>query len=321
MKAVRYYITGGPEVLKIDELPVPEPGPGQVLIKSFAVGVNGGDSGRRSGIYNHPGAKLPSGLGMECAGLVEAIGAEVTGVTPGQRVFAYGVPNAYAEYAVSSSHAVHPLPEDLSFETGASIGITFMTSWHGLVTQAKCKQGESILIQGAGGGCGVTAIQIAKHLGMRVLATASSDEKLKKAAAIGADDLINYANTDFVEEVRRLTANRGVDVVYDGVGGETFLRSMDCLASGGRLVTYGQSGGPAAPQIDLMAFWGRNISVMGVAVTSLSREPVEHVVQLIRNGTLKHVIDRSFPLEEAAEAHGYLDSRKAFGKLVLTVQP
>ena len=258
--------------------------------------------------------------GLEGAGVVEALGEGLTAPQPGTRVLAFGVPYSYSEYFLAHHDRVFAIPDNMTMEQAATIGITFMTAWHGLGTQAELQKDESVLIQAVGSGCGVAALQIAKHRGARVIATASTDEKLQKAMALGADDVINYATADFVAEVMRLTASRGVDVIFDGVGGETFQRGIGCLAPDGRMVSYGISSGQSSIQMNLPDLWGRAISLMGVSVATRSREPFFQVLALMQEGKLKPVVDKVFPLfSQASAAHQHLDERKVFGKVALTV--
>ena len=318
MKAVRFHEIGAPDVLRVDDVPAPTPGEGQVLIRLEAAGVNFADIGRRSGLYG--GGGLPGTLGLEGAGVVEAAGAGVTAFKPGERVLALTMPSgSYAEYGLAPADAVFPVPPSLSMEEAASIGVTFLTAWHGLVTAAKAKSGETVLVQAAGSGCGVAAIQLAKALGLRVITTASSDEKLAKARALGADETINYVTSDFVAEVKRLTAENGVDIVFDGVGGDVFERGIACLRMGGRLITYGMSSGHEHPSINPQDLWSNNIAIIGISVGSLGRDAFREVLKLMAQGKVKPVIDRVFPLAEAAEAHRYIESRKVFGKVVLKI--
>lgn len=317
MKAVRFHAIGAPDVLRVDEIPVPMPGEGQVLIRLEAAGVNFADIGRRTGLYGG-GAGLPGTLGLEGAGVVEAAGAGVTAFKPGEQVLALSMPGgSYAQYGLAPADAVFPVPLSLSMEEAASIGVTFLTAWHGLVTAAKARSGETVLVQAAGSGCGVAAIQLGKALGLRVITTASSDEKLAKAQALGADETINYVASDFVAEVKRLTADKGVDIVFDGVGGDVFERSIACLGMGGRLITYGMSSGHAHPAINPQDLWFNNIAIIGISVGSLGRGTFREVLNLMAQGKVKPVVDRVFPLADAAEAHRCIESRKVFGKVVL----
>ena len=318
MKAIRLHRVGSPEdALRIDDVAVPAPGDGQVLIKLAAAGVNFADVGRRMGIY--PVAEFPTMLGLEGAGIIEAVGAGVRSFKVGDRVLAVAVPYSYAEYTLGSEQATFAMPENMSMEEAASVGIVFLTAWHCLVTAAKAKAGESVLVHAAGSGCGVAAIQIAKHLGLRVLTTASTDHKLEKAKALGADDVINYRSSDFVTETMRLTGDRGVDIVLDGIGGTTLVQSLRCMSFAGRLITYGKAGGSDKAQLDPAVLWGANATITGISVGTLDRSAFNDVLALFRSGKLKPVIDKVYPLEDAAEAHHYLQDRKVFGKVVLRV--
>lgn len=318
MKAVRYHEVGPPEVLRIDDVPTPEPGEGQVLIKLDAAGVNFADVGRRSGRYPET-PPLPAIPGLEGAGTVAALGPGVTSVREGERVLAFGLPYSYSEYAIARPESVFPVPPNITTEEAAAIGTTFFTAWNAVTIGAAGRAGETVVIHAAGSGCGVAATQIAKHVGMRVIATASTDEKLQKAKALGADDLVNYASHDFVAEVMRLTDGQGADAVLDGVGGDTLLRSLECLRTGGKLVTYGASSGERSPQIDVFRLWLRNLSLVGVSTRMNGYAAFPTVLEMIAAGKLKPVIDRVFPLAEAAAAHRHLEERRVFGKVVLSI--
>lgn len=318
MKAVRLHRVGSPEeALKIDDVVIPELREGHVLIKIEAAGFNFADVGFRTGIY--PVANFPMTLGLEGAGTVEAVGPGVRSFKAGDRVLAIAVPSTHAEYALAPEQATFAVPENMSLEDAASIGVVFLTAWHCLVSAAKAQAGESVLIHAAGSGCGVAAIQIAKHLGLRVFTTASSDDKLEKAKALGADEVINYRTSDFVKEMMRLTGAQGVDIVLDGIGGETLVRSLLCMRGRGRLVTFGKAAGNEKAHLDPALLWGQTLSIIGVSVGTLDRSAFNDVLALFRLGKLKPVVDKVYPLEQAAEAHRYLEDRKVFGKVVLRV--
>lgn len=318
MKAVRLHRLGSPEdALKIDDVAIPEIRDGHVLIKIAAAGVNFADVGRRIGIYPVP--EFPTTLGLEGAGTVEAVGPGVRSFKVGDRVLAVAVPSTYAEYTLAPEHATFAVPENMSMEEAASIGVVFLTAWYCLVTGGKANAGESVLIHAAGSGCGVAAIQIARHLGLRILATAGSDSKLEKAKALGADVTINYRSSDFVRETMRQTGDQGVDIVLDGIGGAVLVESLHCLRSGGRLVTYGKAAGSEPAHLDPAMLWGRGLSIIGVSVGTSDRSAFNSVLELFRSGKLRPVVDKVYPLERAGEAHRYLEDRKVFGKVVLRV--
>jgi len=318
MKAIRLLRVGSAEeALAVEDVPIPAPKPGEVLIKLAAAGVNFADVGRRTGIYPVP--EFPAMLGLEGAGYVVTLGPGVTAFKVGDRVMANPVPYSYAEYTVARVEAVFPVPGTLTLEEAASIPVVFATAWHCLVSAAKAKAGESVLVHAAGSGCGVAAIQIAKHLGLRVLATAGTDAKLEKAQALGADEGINYRTSSFKEETLRLTDGEGVDIVLDGIGGETLMQSVECLRLRGRLVTYGKAGGNRKVELDPFVLWGKHLSVIGMALFGYPRSASEDLFALFQTGRLRPIIDRTYPLEQAAQAHHYLEERRVFGKVVLTI--
>jgi NADPH2:quinone reductase len=318
MKAMTFDRTGGPEVLRITEVPTPEPRPGQVLIRTAYAGINFADIGRRSGLYGL--GPLPAIPGLEGSGTVEAVGEGVSGLKPGMEVLGYAARGTYAEYFIARDEKVAPVPAGMSLAEAAGIAQIFMTSWNALVHKAKLQAGESILVQSAGNGAGIAAVQIAKHLGARVIGTASSAAKLQAAAESGADDRINYVEQDFEAEVQHLTGGRGVDVVLDGVGGETFTRSVRCLAQGGRMLSLGYSGGDSALTVPAFEL-NRGIVVMGGAAgfTELPRSELEKVLGLLEAGSLKPVHTEVFPWTDAGEAQRSIEERRAVGKVVLQV--
>jgi len=340
MRAVVFHEHGGPEVLKYEEVPDPEPGPGEVLVRVKATSVNHLDIWVRRGI---PGLKLelPHIPGADAAGIIEEVGEQVEGLEPGRRVminpnFSCGkceyclrgedslcvrykilgeqVKGGYAELLKVPAKNAIPLPDHVSFEEAAAAPLVFMTAWRMLITRAGLRPGEDILILGAGGGVATAAIQIAKLVGARVFAAASTEEKLKKARELGADVLINYKEAEFDKEVRRLTEKRGVDVVFDCVGAETWLRSLRSLAKDGRLVTCGATTGPN-PQTDIRYIFWNQLRIIGS--TMASTKELLDVLKLLWAGKLRPVIHEVMPLREAAQAHKLLEQRKVFGKLVL----
>ena len=341
MKAVRFHEHGGPEVLKYEDAPDPVVAPHEVLVRVKACAMNHLDVWARKGM---PGVKipLPHIPGCDIAGEVAAVGSVVTRITPGQRVIVspgiscgqcaqclsgrdnlcrsyeiiggYRIDGGYAEYVKLPEVNILPMPDGMSFEAAAAFPLTFLTAWNMLVTLARVGRGEQVLVMGAGSGVGSAAVQIAKLFGAHVIATASTDDKLGKAKALGADEVINYVTQDLVAEVRRLTAKRGVDVIFEHVGGPVFERLIPVLATGGRLVTCGASAGYLA-QTDIRYLFMRQVSIMGAYMGS--KAELLQALKELERGTLKPVVDRVFPLKEAAEAHRAMEDRKLFGKLVL----
>ncbi|MDQ7819183.1 MAG: zinc-binding dehydrogenase [Armatimonadota bacterium] len=344
MRACVYYQYGGPEVLVSAEVPRPVPGPGQALVRVRAAGVNAFDLMARSGRYR-PNPGFPHILGADFAGEVAEVGPDApSAVRPGQRVTAWWVvscqqceqclsghpnrcalnyrylgahlPGAYAEYVLVPAGNLIPLPEDLTWEEGAAIPTVFGTAWHMLVSRANVRPGEIVLVHAASAGVSTAAIQIAKLVGATVFATSSEDWKLDRARALGADVTINYATHDFQQEVMRLTNKRGVDVVVEHVGGEVWEKSIRSLTRGGRLVTTGGTAGYDVT-MNIAYVFHKELTILGS--NSATKRELEVMMPLFRAGRLKPVVDRVFPLEEAAAAHRYMESRAHFGKVVLRV--
>ncbi len=340
MKAVLIRKHGGPEVLEIADLPMPEPGPGQVLIRVKAAGMNHLDTWVRRGM---PGMKLPLPrvLGSDASGLIHAVGPGVSSVKAGSRIFVapglccgrcahclagwdplcagYGVigetcDGTQAEYALLPEGNTLPLPDSLSFEQGAAFPLVFLTAWHMLVARAGVRMGETVLVQAGAGGVGSAAIQIAKIHGARVLTTVGSQEKGEKARALGADEVILYRDADLRREVRRLTEGRGVDVIIENVGEIVWDASIKSLATGGRLVTCGATSGYEG-MTDIRYVFSKGLSILGS--TMGGRAELLTIARLIGEGRLKPVIDRVLPLDRVAEGHRAMADRTPFGKIIL----
>ncbi len=328
MKAILFRQHGGPEVLQFTDVPDPEPRPTEVLVRVRACALNHLDLWVRGGLPNVP-IPLPHIPGSDVAGEIAKIGSEVTTVRVGQKVvlapgvtcgkcaacisgqdnrcrqftnLGYMIDGGCAEFVRVPEVNCLSCPENLSFEQAAAIPLVFQTAWHMLIARAQLQPGEDVLVLGAGSGVGTAAIQIAKFFGARVIATAGSDEKLQKARELGADHGINHKSQKIRDEVRRITNKRGVDVVFEHVGTATWDDSLASLALAGRLVTCGATTGYDA-KIDLRFLFSRQLSFM----------------KLVAASRLKPVVDRTFPLAEAAAAHAYLESAQQFGKVVLKV--
>jgi NADPH:quinone reductase-like Zn-dependent oxidoreductase len=344
MNAVIIPRHGGPEVLHYTQTPDPRPGPNEVLVRVRACALNHLDLWMRKGI---PGRQIPLPLipGSDIAGEVAEAGSHVKNVKTGEKIvispgiscghcaacaagqdnrcrdytiLGYGKNGGYAEYVAVPAVNVMPMPADLSFEQAAAIPLVFVTAWHMLVRRAELLPGEEVLIWGAGSGVGTAAIQIAKLIGARVIATAGSDAKLAKARELGADETINHNIEPALvsRKVRDMTKRRGVDVVFDHVGVATWDQSIASLATGGRLVTCGATTGYEA-QLDLRYLYSRQLSLLGSWMGS--RAELHTILKLVGEKRLHPVVDRVFPLVEAAKAHERLESREAFGKVVLSV--
>ncbi|MGD0379310.1 MAG: zinc-binding alcohol dehydrogenase family protein [Acidimicrobiales bacterium] len=320
MKAAVYYETGGPEVFRYEEVPDPVPGARDLLVKVEAISVEGGDTlGRALGEIG----TVPHIVGYQCAGTVVAVGAEVEGFSVGDRVVTVGLDGSHAELRAVPTPFCWLVPPGLSTEEAACVPVPFGTADDCLFEFGRLQAGECALVHAGGSGVGIAAIQLASRAGARVLATASSDEKLSRLSAFGLDEGINYATTDFVEEVRRLTDGRGADVIVDSVGGPTLQGSLRCLAYRGRCVTVGDAGRHAAENLDVSTLRPNNQSLTGYflgAELFLSPRPhamiARHLTE-IAEGALKVVIDRRFPLSDAEEAHAYIESRRSFGRVLL----
>jgi len=340
LKAVVFHEHGGLDKLSYEDIPEPKIGLDEVLVNVKACALNYLDIWVRRGI---PGLKikLPHILGSDIAGIVAEVGAQVKEVKVGDRVIInpslscgrceyciagedslcvdYGiigehVDGGYAQYVKVPAENVLMLPENFSFEAAAAVPLVFMTAWRMLITRAKLRAGEDVLILGAGGGVGSAALQIAKLCGARVFAAASTEEKLTKAKELGADVLINYTKTDFDKEIWRLTNRRGVDVVVENVGAATWQKSLKSLARNGRLVTCGATAGPT-PEMDIRLIFWKQLQIIGS--TMGSRKELADVLRLVWAGKLRPVIDRVLPLKEAAKAQQLMENREQFGKLVL----
>jgi NADPH:quinone reductase-like Zn-dependent oxidoreductase len=343
MKGIIFSEHGGPEVLRYAEVPEPEIGADEVLIRVRACALNHLDLWVRRGL---PGITIPMPHvpGSDIAGEVARVGEKVSGVRPGERVvlspgiscgqcvyclrgddnlcrqytlFGYKVDGGYAEYVASPAVNVIPMPANLSFEEGAAVPLVFLTAWHMLITRAQVKPDETVLVLGAGSGVGSAAIQIAKTVGARVIATAGSEAKLVKARELGADETFLHSIEHWSREVKQLTDRRGVDVVVEHVGDATWQESLASLAVGGRLVTCGATTGYDG-KIDLRYLFSRHISILGSYMGS--KAELFSVLDLVKRGLVKPVIDTVMPLKEAQEAHERLESREQFGKIVLRVE-
>jgi NADPH2:quinone reductase len=320
MKAIRIHSFGGLEALSYDDLPLPKPGPGQARIKVAAIGVNFIDTLQRQGLY--PGS-LPCVLGVEAAGVVDAIGEGVTGLEPSARVVFAGVQGAYAEYVLVPAARLVPVPDGVTFEQAAAVMFQGLTAHYLAFSTFPLKPGDTALIHAAAGGVGQLLTQIAKHCGARVLGTVSTEDKAALARAGGADEVIRYTEEDFEAATKRLTDGKGVDVVYDSVGKTTFDQSLNCLRPRGSMVLYGQSSGPVPP-LDLQILNAKgSLVLMRPALVHFiaTREELlrraHDLFDWIAAGDLDVRIDKTFPLAQAADAHRMLVNRQTKGKILL----
>jgi len=320
MKAVRVHTPGGPDVMRYEDAPQPAPQAGEALVKVDAAGLNYIDVYFRSGQYKAP---TPFTLGMEGAGTVAAIGVNVTEVKVGDKVAYTGVPGAYAEYAVVPSARLVALPAGLSTRHGAAMMLQGMTAHYLACSTYPLKAGDTCLVHAAAGGVGLLLCQIAKMRGARVIGTVSTDDKAKLAREAGADEVILYSKQDFVAEVKRITNGKGLQVVYDAVGKDTFDKGFDCLVPRGMMVLYGAASGPVGP-FDLQILNAKGS--LFVTRPSLNHhiasreELLQRAGELagwIRDGKLKLRMEFEFPLKDAAEAHRALEGRKTTGKVLI----
>lgn len=320
LRAVRITEHGGPEVLRVGESPIPAVGTGQLLVRLEAAGVNFIDVYQRMGLYKVP---LPYGMGLEGAGVVEAVGAGVSEFAPGARVAWMAAPGSYATHAMVPAEKAVAVPAGIDGRSGAAAMLQGITAHYLSHSTYALVPGDTCLVHAGAGGVGLLLTQMAKLLGARVLTTVSTDEKAALSREAGADEVIFYGREDFAQAVRRLTGGAGVQVVYDSVGKDTFDKSLDSLAPRGMLVLYGQSSGPVAP-FDLQILNAKG-SLFVTRPTAFhytaSREELlsraRDVFGWISEKRLKVRIGATFPLEEAAEAHRQLEGRKTTGKVLL----
>lgn len=321
-KAIRIHRYGGPDELKWDEIETPKPGPGQALIRQTAVGLNFIDVYHRTGLYPLPA--LPASIGMEAAGIVVDIGKDVTEVKIGDRVaYAMGAPGSYSEMRAMNADRLVVLPDGITEQAAAAMMLQGMTAQYLLRSVYRVQPGDTILIHAAAGGVGLIACQWAKYLGATVIGTVGSPEKAELARAHGCDHTILYKSDDFVAKVRDLTDGKGVPVVYDSVGRETFLKSMDALRPRGLMVSFGQSSG-AVPPIDptILAAKGSlyltrpTLATYTALRTDLLAVAAE-LFDVVNKGVVRIEIRQTYPLAKAAMAHHDLEERKTTGSTIL----
>jgi NADPH2:quinone reductase len=320
--AIRFHETGGPEVLRYEDVAVGDPRPGQLRLRQTAVGLNYIDVYHRNGLY--PVASLPSGIGLEAAAVVEAVGPGVETPKVGQRVaYAGGPIGAYAEERLMPADRVVVLPDAISDQQAAAMMLQGMTAQYLLRRTYPVKAGDTVLIHAAAGGVGLIACQWAKHLGATVIGTVGSDEKAALARANGCDHPIVYSREDFVAEVKRLTGGRGVAVVYDSVGASTFAGSLDCLRPMGMMVSFGNASGPVpAFEPGILAakgslFFTRPALMTYTAEAADLQRTARELFEVVQSGAVKIHVNHQYPLAEAAQAHLDLEARKTTGSTIL----
>jgi NADPH:quinone reductase len=320
VKAAVYYETGAPDVFRYEDVPDPQVGPLDILIKVEAISIEGGDT------LNRLGGELrtvPHVVGYQCAGVVVEVGNQVTDFQPGDRVVTVGVDGSHAALRTATAAFTWKIPNAVTTDDAACVPIPFGTANDCLFEFGQLKADETVLIHAGAGGVGIAAIQLAKRAGARVLATASSDDKLERLRPLGLDEGINYLTRDFVAEARRLTDGRGVDVVVDGVGGVTLQGSLEVLAYRGRCVTFGDAGRASADRVDISNMRGNNQSLKGYFMGAelflypRAHEMVTGLLESVARQEIRVVIDRSYPLADAEEAHAYIESRQSFGRVLL----
>ncbi|EFH85574.1 zinc-binding dehydrogenase [Ktedonobacter racemifer] len=340
MKAAVFHEHGDTQVLRVEDLPQPTPGPTEVVLKVHACGIN------RLDIYSRTGrtkiAPMPHISGSEVAGEIVAVGDTVRGLTVGQAVavapylfcgqcefcrsgeeaiclkgdiVGLGSQGGYAEYMLAPASSIVPLPEGVDAVSAAAVGLAAITAWHMLTKKAPLQPGQDILIQAGGSGVGSAAIQIAKLAGARVITTVGNEEKRAKALELGADEVINYREHDFFQEVRRLTNKRGVDVAFEHIGPETWEKSVACLARGGRLVTCGATTGNES-KVNIWNLFAKEQTLLGSY--GGTRQDLADVLKLVAQLKFLPVVDSTYPLERIGEAQQRLERRESFGKLIVT---
>ena len=320
MKAMRIHKYGGPEALRLDDISMPEPKAGEARVKIDAIGLNYIDVYQRTGLYP---IATPFTLGMEGAGIVDALGEGVTEVKRGDRVAYAMILGSYAEYAVVPASKLAPVPANIDAKSAAALMLQGMTAHYLTHSTYPLKKGDEALVHAAAGGVGLLLVQIAKQLGATVIGTVSTEAKAQLAKEAGADHVVLYTQADFLTEVKKLTGGRGVRVIYDSVGQTTFDKSLDCLRPRGLLVLFGQSSGPVAPfdPGTLAAKGSLFLTRPTLAHYTLDRKELLERANDLFNWTaankLKLRIEKTFPLAEAAEAHRQLEARKTTGKVIL----
>jgi NADPH2:quinone reductase len=318
MKAIRVHEFGDPEVLRLEDVPTPQPGPGQMLIRMRAIGVNPVETYIRAGTYARLPV-LPYTPGNDGAGVVEQIGSDVSEFRPGDRVYVAGsVSGTYAEFALCKTEQVHRLPENVSFAQGAAMGTPYATAYRGLFQRADAEPGETVLIHGASGGVGTAAVQLARARGLRVFGTASSDEGRKLAREQGAHEVFDHGAPDHFEQIMQATGGRGVDVIVELLANVNLGKDLTILAKGGRVAIIGSRG---RVEIDPRDTMQRDVDLRGMVLPNTPPAEMASIhaalVAGLENGALRPVIGKEFPLIEAAQAHRAVMAAGALGKIVL----
>ena len=320
MKSVVVTHFGGPEVLEVREVAVPEPGPGQVRIQVKAAGMNYADIMQREGLYPG-GPKAPFGAGFEVAGVVDKVGEGVTLWSPGDAVMGF-CQNGYSDYVIAPAAQTMPKPEQLDFHQAAAVPCQYLTAYHALVTLGRLSAGQTVLIQAAAGGLGSIMVQIARNIGATIIGTCGADEKCALLRELGCQYPINYSKGDFVAEVKSITGGKGCDLIIESVGGEIFDKSLTCLKSRGMLVTLGIAS-RNAPSVSAVKLLANNWIVAGMHLMAYTTDlpamanALRDLHVWLEEGRLTIVAKHHFPLAQAAEAQQFIADRKSTGKVVL----
>ena len=318
MKAIRVSEYGGPSVLKLEEVPTPTPATGQVLVKNHAVGVNPVDTYLRSNTDNR-GPKLPYTPGSDAAGVVEAVGADVKSVKPGDRVYFGGSGSgAYAEKSLCSEAQVHPLPANASFAQGAAVNVPYATAYHALFNRGHGRAGETVLVHGASGGVGIGAVQLARARGLTVIGTAGTERGRRLVADQGAHHVLDHTAAGYLDEALRLTGNRGVEVILEMLANVNLQKDLEVVAMGGRIVVIGNRG---PTEVNARHAMNKDADIRGMALGHATAAQLAGIhaalVEGLRNGTLRPVIAEEIPLAQAPRAHEVVMGSGHHGKVVM----
>lgn len=318
MKAIRVSEYGGPSVLKLEDVPAPQPGPSQVLVRNHAVGINPVDTYLRSNTDGR-GPKLPYTPGADAAGVVEAVGASVTGVKAGDRVYVGGTATgSYAELCLCETAQIHPLPGTVSFAQGAAMNVPYATAYHALFNRGHGRAGESVLVHGASGGVGIAGVQLARAAGLTVIGTAGTERGRRMVAEQGAHHVLDHTAPGYLNELLKLTSNRGVDVVLEMLANVNLAKDLGIIAMGGRIVVIGNRGEVA---INARMAMNKDAAILGMALFHASPAQLAGIhaalVEGLGNGTLRPVVAQELPLAQAARGHEAVMESGHHGKIVL----
>ena len=325
-KAVQIRQHGGPEQMELVDVQVGDPGPGEIRIRHKAVGLNFIDVYHRTGLYQLP---MPATLGMEGSGIVEAVGQGVTHLKAGDRAaYASQPPGSYSEVRVMPAKTVCRLPDAIDFDTGAAMMLKGLTAQYLLkrtLPQGGLKEGDFVLFHAAAGGVGLIAVQWAKAMGLRLIGTAGSDEKCQLAKSLGAEFMVNYSKEDFKDKVKEITGGKGVKVVYDSVGKDTWDKSLDCLSPFGLMASFGNASGPVPPfapgilGVKGSLYVTRQTLFTHIATREATQQMADDLFDAVTSGKVQIRIDQRFPLAQVREAHKALEARKTTGSTILTI--